>query len=204
METAGANIIRSQKRDGPQGVHYLRHSKSEGQHGRVRAPRHTLLTGKIARRDWLRFLTKMYMADECHCQGHTPHQHWYWRARKDIGGYGQFSWQGRDYPAHRFAYIALRGPIPDTMEPDHLCRIRHCANPDCIELVTPSVNQRRGKGFPAANHQKTHCPQGHPYSGENLEIRKNGNRRCKTCKHRQLRATYYKRKAKEALQTRQA
>jgi len=32
-----------------------------------------------------------------------------------------------------------------------------------------------------ANIAKTHCPQGHPYSGPNLRIDTNGGRRCRAC-----------------------
>jgi len=28
---------------------------------------------------------------------------------------------------------------------------------------------------------KTHCPYGHPYSGENLRINKKGQKECRTC-----------------------
>ena len=45
-----------------------------------------------------------------------------------------------------------------------------------------SANERRariaGRGAPG---EKTHCPQGHPYSGDNLRIRANGNRACRIC-----------------------
>ena len=43
---------------------------------------------------------------------------------------------------------------------------------------------RRGRvGIVNAERQlaKTHCPQKHPYSGDNLGIRANGNRYCRTC-----------------------
>ena len=32
------------------------------------------------------------------------------------------------------------------------------------------------------NAAKTHCPQGHPYSGENLRINGDGSRACRTCR----------------------
>jgi hypothetical protein len=41
-----------------------------------------------------------------------------------------------------------------------------------------------GPGTAAANRAKTHCPQGHPYSGENLIVRKTRTglaRTCRTC-----------------------
>jgi hypothetical protein len=30
---------------------------------------------------------------------------------------------------------------------------------------------------------RTHCPKGHPYEGDNLVIETNGHRRCRTCEH---------------------
>ena len=36
--------------------------------------------------------------------------------------------------------------------------------------------------------RKTHCPQGHPYSGDNLSTRPNGDRRCRACHRDQQRA----------------
>ena len=36
------------------------------------------------------------------------------------------------------------GPVPEGLELDHLCRIRHCVNPDHVEPVTCAVNVRRG------------------------------------------------------------
>lgn len=39
-----------------------------------------------------------------------------------------------------------------------------------------------GPRRPNQNVTKTHCPNGHPYSGENLYIDPKGNRRCRACK----------------------
>lgn len=83
---------------------------------------------------------------------------------------------------HRVVYELVVGPIPDGMQLDHLCRQRACCNPDHLEPVTCLVNVRRGIG----HGSETHCPKGHPYSGENLQIHQNkgGPRRvCKQCRH---------------------
>lgn len=45
---------------------------------------------------------------------------------------------------HRVVYELLVGPIPPGMDLDHLCRNRACCNPDHLEPVTRSVNNRRG------------------------------------------------------------
>jgi hypothetical protein len=35
---------------------------------------------------------------------------------------------------------------------------------------------------------KTHCPAGHPYAGDNLYVGKNGNRKCRACQRKRMRA----------------
>jgi hypothetical protein len=85
--------------------------------------------------------------------------------------------------AHRVAYEHIKGPIPEGLVLDHLCRVTICINPNHLEPVTDLINIRRGLG----NVSKTHCPKGHPYSGANLIIlrRKDGHmsgRACRTCR----------------------
>ncbi len=46
--------------------------------------------------------------------------------------------------AHRMYWEAPKRPSPDGLELDHLCKVRHCVNPDHLELVTHTVNVRRG------------------------------------------------------------
>jgi hypothetical protein len=73
--------------------------------------------------------------------------------------------------AHRFAYWTAIGPIPEGLEPDHLCRHRACINPDHLELVTSQVNVLRSEGLAAKNAVKTHCPYGHEYTAENTMLK---------------------------------
>jgi len=44
-----------------------------------------------------------------------------------------------------------------------------------------SDHKRHGYLGNPPNLQKTHCPQGHPYEGENLYVASNGKRYCRTC-----------------------
>lgn len=123
---------------------------------------------------------------------------WIWTAALSYG-YGQFWLDGRTQLAHRVAYEWLVGPIPDGLEPDHLCRVRRCVNSGHLEPVTRRENILRGVG-PAttiARHRaRTHCPQGHPYSGANLYVHpKNGNRDCRACRRAASRRYRTKRRA---------
>jgi hypothetical protein len=47
--------------------------------------------------------------------------------------------------AHRLVYRALRGPIPDGLTLDHLCRVPACVNPWHLEPVTAAENSRRDR-----------------------------------------------------------
>lgn len=110
---------------------------------------------------------------------------WEWIGARIGDGYGNWWKDGRSYLTHRLSYEALVGPIPADLEMDHLCRNRACLNPQHLEPVTRSVNQRRGVGPERLRQQYadvTHCPSGHPYSGDNLyRWPRNGHRHCKTC-----------------------
>jgi hypothetical protein len=95
-------------------------------------------------------------------------------------GYGRFHCCGKNRAAHRLAYELARGPIPDGLVIDHLCRWRHCVNPDHMEPVTARINTLRGNTAAAQNVAKTHCKRGHPLSGDNIRMYR-GERVCKAC-----------------------
>jgi len=108
---------------------------------------------------------------------------WIWIGYLNRKGYGVLRFDGRNQGAHRVSYQLLRGPIPAGMTIDHLCRTTSCVNPDHLEPVSGKENTLRGFGFAAINARKTHCDKGHPYSGHNLIVRKNGlGRFCRTCR----------------------
>lgn len=107
---------------------------------------------------------------------------WLWTAGVGgRGGYGRFWISGHSEFAHRFSYELARGPIPEGLTLDHLCRNTKCVNPDHLEPVTLVENIMRGDGFSAKNARKTHCVNGHPFAGDNLIVTSKGRRACRTC-----------------------
>jgi hypothetical protein len=67
-----------------------------------------------------------------------------WTGHLNWNGYGRVTYKGRLAGAHRVAYEIFKGPIPDGLQLDHLCRVRNCVNPEHLEPVTPSENTLRG------------------------------------------------------------
>lgn len=114
---------------------------------------------------------------------------WPWPGGTDRNGYARFG-SGANYGT---AYVHLllwrheHGEAPDGYEVDHVCRVRHCVNPAHRECITLAENRAR-----RVYEYKSHCPKGHPYSGDNLYINpKSGSRSCRECMreaNRRLRA----------------
>lgn len=105
---------------------------------------------------------------------------WFWQGAKTRSGYGNFmltKTPPKYVAAHRIAYEHYRGPIPEGLHLDHLCRNRSCVNPWHLEPVTNRENAQRG----ARGRMVTHCRNGHPYNEENTMWRKNGRRGCRAC-----------------------
>lgn len=125
-------------------------------------------------------------------QSAGPDGCWIWTAstRK---GYGRAWVDGRVQPAHRVAFEQLRGPVPDGLDLDHLCRNRSCVNPAHLEPVTRGENLRRGNGWSGRNARKTHCKYGHEFDASNTLI-ENGKRTCRICKKRREREVAERRK----------
>jgi len=105
---------------------------------------------------------------------------WEWVGSICPRGYGSWRAHG-EQRAHRAVYRMLRGPIPEGLTLDHLCRNRSCVNPDHLEAVTNKVNILRGEGVCAKHARQTHCNRGHPLDEMNTIVDKRGRRRCHIC-----------------------
>jgi hypothetical protein len=119
-----------------------------------------------------------------------------WLGGKTSSGYGSFKVCGKPMGAHRYAYALMRGRIPAGFEIDHMCGNRACVRPAHLQAVTRAQNERFKVTRDRTHHEtnKTHCPQGHPYAGENLYVRPSGKRGCWSCNRARQSKLYYERR----------
>jgi hypothetical protein len=113
-----------------------------------------------------------------------PDACWPWTGPVNGSGYAMVDYNGRQETLQRAIYMEFVGPIPPGWVVDHKCRMRRCGNWRHLEAVTQSINLKRsplvGRGT-APYVRPTHCPQGHPYAGDNLLQTKDGKLRCRIC-----------------------
>lgn len=134
---------------------------------------------------------------------------WLWTGYIKPNGYANFApGGGRGVPkpyVHRYSYELARGPIPDEMEIDHSCSVRHCVNPAHLEAVTRSVNIDRrniANGWTPLSEQgpkppKTHCKHGHAFDEENTYWQPDGaGRSCKACRRKRTADSAARRRAR--------
>ena len=127
-----------------------------------------------------RFYSKVQINNQTGC--------WEWVGSKTKDGYGQFRLGKRIRAPHQISWEWYYGAlIPPSMEIDHTCRIRHCVNPDHLQLVVQGFNGKQG-GLSNGQKQKnrTHCKRGHEFTPENTYVYPDGRRlrqlRCRQAK----------------------
>lgn len=84
---------------------------------------------------------------------------WLWQGYVRPDGYAAYGKPRRF--AHRLAFEAFRGPVPEGLELDHLCRVRSCVNPAHLEAVTHRENLSRGPSTNWIPARTGACLRGH-------------------------------------------
>lgn len=101
---------------------------------------------------------------------------------RDRNGYGVIKHKGKNYYAHRFQWLKLRGEIPDSMEVMHS---KGCSR-DCINVEEHlSLGTHQQNIDDKAEHKKILCKVGHELNSMN-SYKYNGSLICKLCKSEQL------------------
>jgi len=111
---------------------------------------------------------------------------WLWQGCQNNKKRGSFLYQGHVIGAHKVSWLLLRGPVPDDLELDHLCRVPLCVKPDHLEPVEHKENLRR-----SPFHQ--YCRRGHLLEG-NRFVSGNSSR-CGICYRSRLAEARLRRKA---------
>jgi hypothetical protein len=123
-----------------------------------------------------RFIPKIRVSDDgAKC--------WLWQGYVDPQGYGRFTGTA-PMRAHRWAYAYFRGPIPTGLVVDHICRRRHCVNPQHLRVVTSAENTHAPGSIAPAKllREAETCIRGHPFNSANTGLTQRGYRYCKVCK----------------------
>ena len=105
---------------------------------------------------------------------------WLWRGAITDSGYGSFRAGRRQVGAHRVSFHFYKGPILPGLEIHHKCGERKCVNPLHLEAVTRQTILLH-RDASRVRFVLTHCPKGHPYTGDNVYTTPKGYRRCRTC-----------------------
>lgn len=112
---------------------------------------------------------------------------WNWIGYIAPNGYGSMGIKHKTINAHKISYELFVKKVPKGLTLDHLCRNIKCVNPKHLEIVTLKENILRGNSPSAINNRKTHCVHGHPLTSDNIHVKKNGKRICRTCNTNRLR-----------------
>jgi hypothetical protein len=125
-----------------------------------------------------------------------------------MNGYGFVYVGSRTKRAHKVAWEAKFGKVPEGYVLDHIChnetaikgeceggpncQHRSCINTDHLRVITQQENILSGLH---SIDVKATCPQGHDYRNpDNIMIRANGKRECAECNRERGRRNWAKRK----------
>lgn len=126
-----------------------------------------------------------------------PQGCWVWTGSIATNGYGLFTVNDRTRRAHRVSFRLFHG----YESPLLVCH--HCDNPPCVNPAHLFEGTKSDNGLDMSAkgrspfQQRTHCPQGHPYSSQNTYF-KGRARECRACGAARARARYHRPAAPEA------
>lgn len=130
---------------------------------------------------------------------------WIWIGRKKPDGYGRITAGGREWRAHRLAWVLYGGSLPDDVMVTHRCDNRSCVRRSHLRLGTHQMNMAeaftRGRipkpnvvNLPSRERRERFytlgrsCPRGHALTPANTRWRwqwrtgKGWSQECKRCR----------------------
>lgn len=144
----------------------------------------------------VRYTARMVAPEQAYVASRRdPAECWPWQGSINPNkrqGYGIARRDGKLTYAHRLVWEWERGPIPEGMEIDHLCRNRVCVNPDHLEAVTTHENMIRMLEY----IRSMPCKYGHPASERKVLFRRSESRSdkfntyCGACNRERCRFRY--------------
>jgi hypothetical protein len=116
---------------------------------------------------------------------------WIWTGGRNIRGYGVFRIGSTKINSHRYAWIIIRGPVPDSLYVCHDCPGGDnpaCVNPAHMFLGTNGDNQRDASAKGRSAHGDNHPSRLHPERLKRGE--ENGQSKLTTEQVRSIRVEY--------------
>jgi HNH endonuclease len=107
-----------------------------------------------------RFLGKYVTAEERYLKYTEPDSETdclNWKGFIKPQGYGQIKVRGKTYPAHRYFYLSLKGPIPGELHIRHVCHNKKCVRLEHLLLGTRFENAQdsvRAGRYPSHKGEK--------------------------------------------------
>lgn len=107
-----------------------------------------------------------------------------WPGAHNHYGYGTVRWQGKTVQmVHRLISDLIYGPLEQGKELHHTCGNKLCCNMAHLRVVTRREHVMLDRPMIVRHALATHCPYGHPLSGDNLYVWRGG-RACRHCRNR--------------------
>lgn len=121
---------------------------------------------------------------------------WLWTGPLTSYGYGVLNYRGVRFRAHRVSFEAHTGrKIAADEVIDHICRTRHCVNPQHLRTLSSVDNVMIGISLPAMNARRSQCDRGHVFDEANTRVNKRGWRDCRACDRERALRYWRKRRA---------
>lgn len=107
---------------------------------------------------------------------------WLWQRSRKKDGYARIYIDKKFYYVHRVSFFISNGHWP-AKHIDHLCKTKHCINPNHLEDVPQYVNNIRNSSPSVLAYWADRCVRGHDLLDiKNVFVKRDLSRNCKECR----------------------